>query len=79
MESAQPPVGSDTAGVVVPPPLIFLAGLAAGFGLEALLGGGTLPGALRWPLGGVALVGGIALQTSFMVAFNRKGTSVEPW
>jgi len=69
----------DTAGVVAPPPLIFLAGLAAGFGLEALLSGGTLPGALRWPVGGVALVAGIALQTSFIVAFSRKGTSVEPW
>ena len=75
-ENAQP---RDTAGVVAPPPLIFLAGLAAGFGLEALLGGGTLPDALRWPLGGLALVAGIALQTSFMVAFSRKGTSVEPW
>ena len=31
------------------------------------------------PLGGVALVAGIALQTSFIVAFGRKGTSVEPW
>ena len=79
MENAQPPVASDTAGVVAPPPLIFLAGLAAGFGLEALLSGGTLPGALRWPVGGLALVGGIALQTSFIVAFGRKGTSVEPW
>jgi protein-S-isoprenylcysteine O-methyltransferase Ste14 len=76
MESAQP---RDTAGVVAPPPLIFLAGLAAGFGLEALLEGGTLPAALRWPVGGLALLAGIALQTSFMVAFNRKGTSVEPW
>ena len=69
----------DTAGVVAPPPLIFLAGLGAGFGLEALLEGGTLPDAVRWPLGGLAVVAGIALQTSFMVAFSRKGTSVEPW
>ena len=70
---------TDTAGVVAPPPLIFLAGLAAGFGLEALLPGGTLPGALRWALGGVALVAGIALQTTFIVAFSRRGTAVEPW
>lgn len=70
---------SDNAGVLAPPPLIFLAGLAVGFGLEALLPGGSLPVALQWPLGGAALVAGLAFQTSFIVAFSRKGTSVEPW
>src|SRR5687767_11078840 len=69
----------DTAGVVAPPPLIYLAGLALGFLLEALLPGGSLPSVVRFVAGGVALLGGIALQTTFMVAFNRKGTSVEPW
>ena len=69
----------DTAGVVAPPPLIYLAGLAVGFGLEALLPGGSLPGVLRFVVGGVALLGGIALQTAFIAAFNRKGTAVEPW
>jgi protein-S-isoprenylcysteine O-methyltransferase Ste14 len=69
----------DTAGVVAPPPLIYLGGLAIGFGLEALLPGGTLPDALRWVLGGAALVAGIALQTTFMVAFTRRGTAIEPW
>jgi protein-S-isoprenylcysteine O-methyltransferase Ste14 len=79
MTDSNPEQERDTAGVVAPPPLIFLAGLAVGFGLEALLDGGTLPGALRWPLGGLALVAGIALQTSFIVAFSRRGTAVEPW
>lgn len=69
----------DTAGVVAPPPLIFLAGLAAGFALEALLPGSSVPGAVRWIGGGAALLAGIALQTTFIVAFGRKGTSVEPW
>jgi protein-S-isoprenylcysteine O-methyltransferase Ste14 len=69
----------DTAGVVAPPPLIFLAGLAVGFALEALLPGTSVPGVLRWVLGGLALLGGVALQTSFIVAFGRRGTSVEPW
>lgn len=69
----------DNAGVVAPPPLIFLAGLAAGFGLEALLPGGLLPAAARWVAGGAALLAGLALQTSFMAAFGRAGTSVEPW
>lgn len=69
----------DTAGVVAPPPLIFLAGLAIGFAVEALLPGGSLPSLVRFVGGGVALLGGIALQTTFIAAFHRKGTAVEPW
>jgi protein-S-isoprenylcysteine O-methyltransferase Ste14 len=69
----------DTAGVVAPPPLIFLAGLAVGFGLEALLPGASLPGVVRWALGGVLVVAGFALLVSFNTSFSRKGTAVEPW
>lgn len=69
----------DTAGVIAPPPLIFLAGLAIGFGLEALLPGGSLPGVAQFALGGVLLVAGIALQASFIARFVRAGTPVEPF
>ena len=69
----------DTAGVVAPPPLIFLAGLAVGFGLEALLPGSSLPGAVRWVLGGLCFVVGLVFGASFNTAFARKGTAVEPW
>ena len=69
----------DTAGVVAPPPLIYLAGLGLGFLLEALLPGGSLPSVVRFVVGGIALLAGIALQTTFIAAFNRKGTAVEPW
>jgi protein-S-isoprenylcysteine O-methyltransferase Ste14 len=69
----------DTAGVVAPPPLIYLAGLAVGFGLEALLPGASLPGGLRWIGGGVLVLAGAALLASFNTAFTRKGTAVEPW
>jgi protein-S-isoprenylcysteine O-methyltransferase Ste14 len=71
--------GRDTAGVIAPPPLIYLAGLAVGFGLEALLPDASLPGALRWVLGGVLVVAGAVLLASFNTAFTRKGTAVEPW
>jgi protein-S-isoprenylcysteine O-methyltransferase Ste14 len=70
---------TDSAGVVAPPPLIYLGGLAVGFGLEALLPGGSLPGALRWVLGAALVLGGTALLASFNTAFHRKGTAVEPW
>jgi protein-S-isoprenylcysteine O-methyltransferase Ste14 len=70
---------NDTAGVIVPPPLIYLAGLAVGFGLEALLPGASLPDALRWIGGGLLVLAGAALLATFNTAFSRKGTAVEPW
>ena len=69
----------DTAGVVAPPPLIFLAGLALGFGLEALLPSATIPGALRWPLGVLFVLVGGASSLTFLRAFARAHTAVEPW
>jgi protein-S-isoprenylcysteine O-methyltransferase Ste14 len=77
MESASRAPAS--AGVRVPPPLIYLGGLAVGFALEALLPGSSVPDAVQWILGGVLLVAGVALLGSFNTAFHRKGTAVEPW
>src|ERR687898_21272 len=61
---------NDTAGVIAPPPLIFLGGLAVGLGLELLLGS-SVPDWVQW-------IGG-ALLLAFERAFNRRGTAVEPW
>jgi protein-S-isoprenylcysteine O-methyltransferase Ste14 len=69
----------DAPGVIAPPPLIFLGGLAVGFGLEALLPGSSLPDAVAWIVGAVLVVAGVALLASFNTAFARKGTAVEPW
>jgi len=69
----------ETAGVVAPPPLIFVAGLVVGFVLEALLPGADLPGFLQWGLGGLLIVAGLGLLLSFNASFSRKGTAVEPW
>jgi protein-S-isoprenylcysteine O-methyltransferase Ste14 len=77
MESSS--ASRDIAGVVAPPPLIYLAGLAVGFGLEALLPGASLPAVIQWGLGAVLAVAGVALLASFNTAFARKGTAVEPW
>ena len=81
MESASPPrdPAGDSAGVVAPPPLIYLGGLAVGFALEALLPGTSVSGVVQWVLGGVLLVAGLVLLGSFNTAFQRKGTAVEPW
>ena len=69
----------DIAGVIAPPPVIFLAGLAVGFGLEALLPGGSLPGAVRWVGGGLLVLAGAALLASFNALFNRHQTPTNPW
>ena len=69
----------DIAGVVAPPPLIFLAGLIVGFALEALLPGVDLPAAVEWVLGALLVVAGLGLLLWFNTLFNRTGTAVEPW
>jgi protein-S-isoprenylcysteine O-methyltransferase Ste14 len=69
----------DTAGVVAPPPLIFLAGLIVGFVIEALLPGVDLPPFIQWGLGGLLVVAGLGLLLWFNTSFSRKGTAVEPW
>jgi protein-S-isoprenylcysteine O-methyltransferase Ste14 len=79
MNETDPQTTRDTAGVVAPPPLIYLAGLAVGFGLEALLPGASVPGVLRWVGGGLLVVAGVALLGWFNTAFTRKGTPAEPW
>src|SRR5215210_2845180 len=79
MEASGSPTDRDISGVIAPPPLIFLAGLGVGFGLEALLPGSSLPDALAWILGGALLVAGLALVFSFERAFHRKQTAANPW
>jgi protein-S-isoprenylcysteine O-methyltransferase Ste14 len=76
---ADPQPERDSAGVIAPPPLVYLAGLAVGFVLEVLLPGASVPGAVRWVGGGGLVLAGLALLASFNRAFGRKGTAVEPW
>ncbi len=69
----------DIAGVIAPPPLIFLAGLVVGFALEALLPGVDLPALVEWGLGSLLVVAGLGLLLTFNASFSRRGTAVEPW
>jgi protein-S-isoprenylcysteine O-methyltransferase Ste14 len=69
----------DTPGVVAPPPLIYLGGLAIGFGLEAILPGGSFPAVVSWGLGGILVGAGAVLQGSFVTWFRRAGTPVPPY
>lgn len=71
----------DTAGVIAPPPLIYLGFLLAGFGLSALLPdpGLGLPGDIRRYLAFGLIAGGIVIDGAAAGQFRRAGTRPEPW
>ena len=75
----QSSIGRDTAGVIAPPPLVYLGGLAAGFALTSALPATPLPPAFRWPVGGALVAIGGTLMGSFVRAFGRAGTPVSPY
>jgi protein-S-isoprenylcysteine O-methyltransferase Ste14 len=75
----QHPMGRDTAGVIAPPPLLYLGGLAFGFALRSARPPTPVPAAVRWPVGGGLLVIGGTLMGSFVRAFARAGTPVSPY
>src|SRR5947209_4995115 len=76
---SQPSDGGDTAGVIAPPPLIYLGGLAAGFALRSVLPATPVAPRVRWPLAGALLATGGTLMGSFVRAFGRAGTPVSPY
>ena len=58
---------SEPAGVIAPPPLIFLGALGIGFGLDAVLGTGSLPSAVALPVGSASLIAVAGLLGSLTV------------
>jgi protein-S-isoprenylcysteine O-methyltransferase Ste14 len=74
----QPKQGRETAGVIAPPPVIYLGFLGVGFALEGLLPGGDLPVGVQW-LGAAVILAGVALMISFELAFKSVGTDANPY
>jgi protein-S-isoprenylcysteine O-methyltransferase Ste14 len=74
----QPRQTRGTAGVIAPPPVIFLGFLGLGFAFEWLMPGAELPGWVRW-IGAAVIVAGVALMISFEAAFKRVGTDANPY
>ncbi len=72
-------MASDVAGVPVPPPLIFVAGLAAG-GVAELVRSTSGP---AWPIsatiGAVGVLAWLALDGMASLRFKRAGTPVIPF
>ncbi|MDD9907304.1 MAG: isoprenylcysteine carboxylmethyltransferase family protein [Rhodospirillaceae bacterium] len=71
----------DTAGVIAPPPLIFLAGLVAGYGMDYLWPTPPLPfdREIGYMIGAVYGAIGIGVAVAALLGFRRAGTSPEPW
>src|SRR5262245_50225526 len=70
---------SDTPGVIAPPPLIFLAGLALGLLVNWIRPLPFLPGPYNWILGLVLLLTGLALGLSALLTLQRAGTPADPY
>jgi protein-S-isoprenylcysteine O-methyltransferase Ste14 len=68
----------DNAGIPVPPPLFFLAGLAAGWLLQPLLPRAPFPAFAARVLAPLLGLAGAALIVWALVAFRRHRTSVDP-
>ena len=69
----------DAPGIIAPPPLIYLAAVGLGFALDAALPSGSVPAPLRWAAGPALVVAGITLQATFIAAFVRARTNVDPY
>ena len=69
----------DTAGVIAPPPLIYLSALGVGFGLDAVIGSGSLPSRAAVPVGAASIITGTGLMGSFVRAFRRARTPIDPY
>jgi protein-S-isoprenylcysteine O-methyltransferase Ste14 len=69
----------DTAGVIAPPPFIYLGALGIGFGLDAAIGTGSVPSRVAVPVGAASIIGGVGLMGSFLRAFRRARTPIDPY
>jgi protein-S-isoprenylcysteine O-methyltransferase Ste14 len=72
------PSAVDNAGVIAPPPLIYLGSLGIGFALDAVIGTGSLPSTVAVPVGTAAIIAGAGLLASFREAFRRARTPIDP-
>jgi protein-S-isoprenylcysteine O-methyltransferase Ste14 len=71
--------GADTPGVIAPPPLIYLGGLGVGFALDAVVGGDSPSLRVARPVGAALIVAGAGLMGTFVWAFRRARTPVDPY
>ncbi len=68
----------DTAGVIAPPPLIYLTGLLIGLGLGYLAPTPLLPRSLAYGLGAVLVLIGALILVPARQEMLRAGTAIRP-
>ena len=68
----------ENAGVIAPPPLIYLGGLAVGFALDRALPSRRLRGLRATTVGALSALTGLALMREFFMTFRRAGTPIDP-
>ncbi len=71
----------NNPGVIVPPPLIFLATLGAGLALDRFVFGfaTSVSASTRYILGGLPTLFGVIAIALALNLFRRAGTRPEPW
>ena len=69
---------ADSAGVVVPPPIVYALGFGIGYALDRFKPAPVAVGGARILLGWVFAGAGVALAASAIVLFRRAGTSPVP-
>lgn len=72
-------IDQDSAKVKLPPPLVALAAILIGELLTWILPVAIIPEGLRFPLGLLFVVGGIALFLYCATRFKKAGTGIPPW
>jgi protein-S-isoprenylcysteine O-methyltransferase Ste14 len=70
-------VGPDKAGVIAPPPAIFGAFLALGYGAELFVPLGQVRGTIWLGIGCVAVA--VTAALTCLLQFRRAATAIEPW
>jgi protein-S-isoprenylcysteine O-methyltransferase Ste14 len=78
MPSALPPE-EDHPGVPIAPPLLFAIPILVAFALEWFFPTSFVQGAIRWTLGALILVTGIAVGGSGFITQKRAGTDPIPF
>lgn len=68
----------DNAGVVFPPPFIFIGCLLIGFVADFIQPASMMPDSVQYPAGGLLIVLGVALVVSSFRQFRKHGTNIRP-
>lgn len=70
---------NDTPGVVAPPPIIYLCGLALAFALDWIWPIALLPATVQYAVGIPLIVLGFSVIALAFLRFRRAGTNIEPY